>query len=111
MDLKGKKAIIIGVMSDQTENKSIINEEIKKKLDALFPPLWEALAYMDSEEFRNEKEKCDEIFNQMANGEIEWDEGVEEYCQLFNLEDLRERVRDVCTVSRDDEDDEVDNDK
>ena len=67
----------------------IINVELKERLEKIYSEVYELIG---SEEFNNEKEKCDEL---MCNEDIELSEEEESYCSLFYLENLKEFIRDV----------------
>ena len=67
----------------------IINVELKERLEKIYSEVYELIG---SKEFNDEKEKCDEL---LSNEDIELTEEEESYCLLFNLENLKEFIRDM----------------
>ena len=70
------------------KKKIKINVELKEKLEKLYSDVYDILG---SKEFVNEKIKCEGL---IFNDNVELSE-EEEYCLLFNLENLKEFIRDV----------------
>lgn len=66
----------------------IINVELKERLEKIYSEVYELIG---SKEFNDERDKCDKL---MWNEDIELSEEEEEYCLLFNLENLKEFIRD-----------------
>lgn len=66
-----------------------INVELRDRLKKMYSDIYELIG---SKEFVKEKEKCDEL---LFNEDIELSDEEEEYCLLFNLENVREFIRDM----------------
>ena len=66
----------------------IINVELKERLEKIYSEVYELIG---SKEFNDERDKCDKL---IWNEDIELSEEEEEYCLLFNLENLKEFIRD-----------------
>jgi hypothetical protein len=66
-----------------------INVELRDRLKKMYSDIYELIG---SEEFNKEKEKCDEL---IWNEDIELSKEEEDYCLLFNLENVREFIRDM----------------
>ena len=66
-----------------------INVELRDRLKKMYSDIYELIG---SKEFNKEKEKCDEL---LFNEDIELSDEEEEYCYLFNLENVKEFIRDM----------------
>ena len=66
-----------------------INVELRDRLKKMYSDIYELIG---SKEFVKEKEKCDEL---IWKEDIELSEEEEDYCLLFNLENVREFIRDM----------------
>lgn len=67
----------------------VINVAIKERLEKIYSEVFE---FFGSKEFKDEKDKCEKLW---YSNDVELSEEEEEYCMLFDLENLKDFIREM----------------